>query len=123
MDDLTLLGGLTPIPFPPSPPISLGELDVAEILQERAQEASGEAEGSKAGAAAAMLFGGTLGAALGNFVPDPGDIVYVAGQRWLTAQYKRGKISEGKLWAGEMAVYYLPSFTWWSAVALLTYKT
>ncbi|VVB50468.1 Uncharacterised protein [uncultured archaeon] len=69
-----------------------------------------------------MLVGGTLGAALGNAVPDPGDVVYILGQRWLTEHYKQGKISEGWLWAGELGVYYIPSALWWALVSLLAYK-
>lgn len=69
-----------------------------------------------------LLSGGLVGAALGNFIPDPGDIVYFLGQRYLTRQYRAGKLSEGKLWIGEGLVYYVPSALWWGTLALAAWK-
>lgn len=81
------------------------------------------AEGSEAAKmGGVMLLGGVLGAALGNIIPDPGDIVYIVGQKHLTKEYRAGRVSNKQLWVGELALYYLPSFTWWTFVSLLTYK-
>jgi len=114
---------MTTVPPPSDDLLLLGELDLPSLPSSSPDVLRDDPEEDAKGTAAAMLLGGTIGAAVGNFVPDPGDIVYVAGQRWLTKKYQANQITEKELWAGELLVYYLPSFTWWSVVSLLTYKT
>jgi hypothetical protein len=107
--------------LPPGPSIGEVPADVPMPTQPVSQITNVETDRTKE--LSAMILGGTLGAALGNFVPDPGDIVYVLGQRWLTEKYQARKISEAQLWGGELAVYYLPSFTYWSLLSLAVFKT
>lgn len=125
-DNLTMLEGLGFTPVPQSPSINtldiLGDLDVEQALVETAEKGTAQEEDPKR-AAAAMLLGGAAGAALGNFIPDPGDIAHILGMRYMTQAYRAGTISEARMWATELALYYLPSFSWWSFVAYLTYKT
>lgn len=114
---------MTVYPSQPDDLLLLGELDLPSVQTDTPETPRAPGEGDPKEVAAAMLLGGTIGAAIGNFIPDPGDIAYVAGQRWLTKKYQARQINEKELWAGELLVYYLPSFTWWSVVSLLTYKT
>ena len=115
--DLGFLGGLSG-PTPGDPPVSQDRI-LDKLKAVMVESASGEEEDPKKLATAA-LFGGTIGAALGNIVPDPGDLVYIAGQRYLETH---PDMSEAKHWAVSLGSYYLPSMAWWAAMAVLAYKT
>lgn len=107
--DIYELGELGPVePAPETPKEPNTGLDIFEHLGEHETELA--------------LAGGVAGAALGNILPDPSDGVYFAGERYLTTEYKAGRLSEAWLWGGTAFLYYVPCFLWWSAVAYITIK-